>query len=79
MLHNSGETDVMLWYQPTGHQPIESAEQLFEVRDGMEGEHMSEIDLARHHHDLEEGEWLESSVLICTFFFWLASGRRYLL
>ena len=41
----------------------ESALVPFEVREGMEGEHTSEIDLTRHHQVLEEGDKFESSIL----------------
>ena len=40
-----------------------SAVRPFEVKEGMEEEHAPEIDLIRHHHDLEEGERFESSDL----------------
>ena len=35
----------------------------FQVREGMEGEHIPETDLIRPHQDLEEGERFESSDL----------------
>ena len=40
-----------------------SAVRPFEVREGMEGEHIPETDLIRRHQDLEEGERFESSDL----------------
>ena len=40
-----------------------SAVRPFEVREGMEGEHIPEIDLIRRHQDFEEGERFESSDL----------------
>ena len=35
----------------------------FEVREGIEGEHTPETDLARHHQDVEEGDKFESPFL----------------
>ena len=40
-----------------------SAVRPFEVREGMEGEHISKTDLIRRHQDFEEGERFESSDL----------------
>ena len=40
-----------------------SAAMLFEVREGVEGEHIPETDLTRHHQVLEEGDKFESSFL----------------
>ena len=42
---------------------VETVIMPFEVREGMQREEKPETDLTRHHHDLEEGDWLESSAM----------------
>ncbi len=57
------DLDANTEFRHSAFSRVVSAVLPFEVREGMEGEHTSEIDLTRCHQDLESGDMCESSDL----------------